>query len=549
MVEIMPAMVAKLIGGAGTGKTTELMRVVDDAKAKLGGSPFSIGFTSFTRAARAEAVERASANWNVPPEVLSKDGWFRTVHSVAHRQLKVKKGELIDDSKASAQWIAESLGVNIRTIIDDDSGYARFSGEKTAAAALNAWEQARSRMEPLEATIRRAARLGDSVPSYAACKQHIEKYESAKRLDNRCDFSDLLARFSGVRFTVDGWEETDPEGELPPNVRAWVMDEQQDASALVDRCCRRLASGDSVRWVYLAGDPMQSIFGFGGSDSRLFMAWKADKQRVMPKTWRCPAPVLSLGEACLKRMREGYWDRGIAAADHEGEVVRGGYAESVVANLSATDQTLIVARCNYTAEIWEAILAKKRLPFAKLKAKDNTKFLRAANALWDIEHGKPTDAEDFAAAVDLLPATGNMVKGTKTAWARESTIDKWQVIKPSDLEDAGMKPEFAQKLLAGGWGDLFSGAGRWRRAAEKYGAELATRPAIRIGTIHAAKGMEADTVVLSTTISRRIHEAQGIDTGQHDEERRIEYVGVTRAKRRLIVATEQGADYKMRLPL
>lgn len=545
----MESIKARLVGGAGTGKTTELMGTIDKAKEKLGGSPFAIGFTSFTRAARAEAVERASANWNVPPEVLAKDGWFKTVHSIAYRQLGVKKGELLDDTKASAEWIANALGVNVRTIIDEDSGYARFTGEKSAAAALNAWEQARSRMEPLESTIRRAARLGDSVPSYAACKQYIEKYESAKRLECRYDFTDLLARFGGIRFTPEGFEQTDPEGELPPSVKAWVMDEQQDASPLVDVCCRRLAAGENVKWVYLAGDPMQSIFGFGGSDSRLFMAWDVHKQKIMPKTWRCPAPVLSLGEGCLKRMREGYWDRGIAPADHEGEVVRGGYAETVAASLSATDQTLVIARCNYTAEIWEAVLAKKRLPFAKLKAKDNTKFLRAANALWDIEHGNPASSEDFAAAVDLLPATGNMVKGTKAAWGRDDTLQRWEVVFPADLEDTGMKPEFAEKLRKGGWGDLFHGAGRWRRAAEKYGPELATRPAIRVGTIHAAKGMEADTVVLSTTISRRIHEAQGIDSAQHDEERRIEYVGVTRARKKLIVATEQGADYKMRLPL
>jgi superfamily I DNA/RNA helicase len=541
--------VARLVGGAGTGKTTELLRIMEEAKGALGGSPFSIGFTSFTRAARAEAANRASAAWNVPSETLSKDGWFKTVHAIAHRQLKVKKGELLDDSKASAQWVADALGVNVRTIIDDDSGYMRYTGEKSAAMALNCWEQARSRMEPLESTIRRAARLGDDVPSYAACKQYVEKYESAKRMDGRSDFTDLLARFSGVRFSAAGFEETDPEGLLPPNVKAWVMDEQQDASALVDRCCRRLASGDSVKWIYTSGDPMQSIFGFGGSDSRYFMSWEVAKERVMRKTWRCPAPILSLGEACLKRMRNGYWDREIAPADHDGEVVRGGYAESVVAGLSATDQTLVIARCNYTVEMWEAILAKKHLPFAKLKAKDNTKFLRAVNALWDIEHGNPASSDDFAAAVELLPATGNMARGTKAAWGREDTIRKWEVVFPHNLEGTGMKSDFADRLRSGAWGDLFHGGDRWRRAALKYGPALATKPSIRVGTIHAAKGMEADKVVLSTTVSRRIHEAQGIDSEQHDEERRIEYVGVTRARRQLVIATEQGADYKMRLPV
>jgi DNA helicase-2/ATP-dependent DNA helicase PcrA len=541
--------VARLVGGAGTGKTTELLRIMEGAKAALGGSPFSIGFTSFTRAARAEAVARASAAWGVAPDVLSKHGWFRTVHSIAHRQLGVKKGELLDDSNESAEWVAQSLNVDVRSVIDDDSGYSRFVGDRSAAAALNVWEQSRSRLEPLEATIRRTSRMGDEVPSFAVCKQYIDKYEMAKRLENRFDFTDLLARFSGVRFSADGWGETDPEGELPPNVKAWVMDEQQDASALVDRCCRRLASGPSVKWVFISGDPMQSIFGFGGSDSRFFMGWNVDKERVMQKTWRCPAPVLALGEACLKKMRSGYWDRGIAPADHEGEVVRGGYAESIVRSLAPTDQTLVVARCNYTLDIWAEALAKAGLPFAKLKAKEQTKFIRAANALWALEHGQHCSPDDFAAAVDALPATGNMNRGAKTLWRQEDTIRRWEVILPGDLEEAGMKPEFADRLRKGDWGGLFHGSDRWRKAAQKYGAELASKPAIRIGTIHAAKGMEADTVVLSTTISRRIAEAQGIDAGQHDEERRIEYVGVTRARRRLIIGTEQGADYKMRLPI
>lgn len=540
--------VARLVGGAGTGKTTELLRFMEAAKGKLGGSPFSLGFTSFTRAARAEAVERAAAAWNVSEETLSRDGWFRTVHSIAYKQLGIKKGEVLDGSKESAQWIADSLGVNVRTIIDDDTGQTRYSGDKPSAASLEAWEQSRARMEPLRETVLRAARMGSEVPSYASCKQFIEKYESAKRLSGRFDFSDLLARFAGISFSVDGFVEVEPEGELPPNVRAWVMDEQQDASALVDRCCQRLASGPSVQWVLLAGDPMQSIFGFGGSDSRHFMGWKADKERVMPKTWRCPKPIHELGEACLRRMRSGYWDRKIAAADHDGSVVRGGFAETAVRNLSPTEPTLILARCNYLCDAWEAYLAKQKLPFAKLKAKGGTEFLAAVNALWRIEHGQGADPEAFAAAVSLLPATGNMRRGAKAEWSREDTWKRWEVVLPEDLEDAGFKPEFADRIRKGDWGRLFTGADRWRDAATKHGPEIATRPAIRVGTIHAAKGMEADNVILSTGITRKIYEAQGIDSEQHDEERRIEYVGVTRARRKLVIVNEVGSEYRMRIP-
>jgi superfamily I DNA/RNA helicase len=104
------------------------------------------------------------------------------------------------------------------------------------------------------------------------------------------------------------------------------------------------------------------------------------------------------------------------------------------------------------------------------------------------------------------------------------------------------------RVVGGTWGDLVAGGDRWRNSAVKWGAELATRPQIRLGTIHAAKGMEADVVVLSTNTTRRIDEAQRADRDQHDEERRIEYVGVTRARRELIVSSEP-VDYRMNIKL
>jgi superfamily I DNA/RNA helicase len=111
-----------------------------------------------------------------------------------------------------------------------------------------------------------------------------------------------------------------------------------------------------------------------------------------------------------------------------------------------------------------------------------------------------------------------------------------------------MTEVLVERISGGTWADLVAGGDRWRSSAIKYGADLATRPQIRIGTIHAAKGMEAEVVVLPTTTSRRIAEAQDKDQEQHDEERRVEYVGVTRARKTLIVSSES-ADYRMELKL
>ena len=542
--------VARLVGAAGSGKTTELLRVMEGAKAALGGDPFAIGFASFTRAARAEAVSRAGASWEIPPDVLAKDGWFKTVHGVAHRMLDIKKGQLIGDSKADQRWIADALKVDVRVIMDDDSGYSMYAGDTAAAASLNCWELSRARVEPLCETIKRMSRTGQSPPTFAECKQFIQRYEQAKRLEERSDYADLLSRYVGIKFTPDGFYPVDPEGMHPKGVQAWIFDEAQDASKLVDLVCRRLADGPEVKWVYLAGDPFQAVFGFGGSDASHFMGWEANKQTVMQKSWRCPKPILELGERCLRKMRKGYWDRGVAPADHEGEVRAGGGPSSIVPRLDPLESTLIIARCNYTIDDWADTLKKKGIPFAKLKAKENTAILRGMKALWDLEHGKPVNGVDFACAVAEIPVRGAdgalMARGVKTSWERDSTVDKWDRVYPSMLEQTGMTPYFIQRLNDGTWSELVTGGDRWRLAAVKFGPELATKPQIRIGTVHAAKGMEADTVCLATTTSRRVHESQQLDPEQYDEERRVEYVGVTRARKKLIVCSEP-CDYRMML--
>ena len=60
--------------------------------------------------------------------------------------------------------------------------------------------------------------------------------------------------------------------------------------------------------------------------------------------------------------------------------------------------------------------------------------------------------------------------------------------------------------------------------------------------------MEAQDVILSTASSRRVEEGRELDPSCFDEECRIEYVGVTRAKERLIVC-DSAEPYSMELPL
>ena len=82
-----------------------------------------------------------------------------------------------------------------------------------------------------------------------------------------------------------------------------------------------------------------------------------------------------------------------------------------------------------------------------------------------------------------------------------------------------------------------------------YRVDIVGSPKIRVGTIHSAKGMEASKVVMLTSIGRRIRQSEEDDPARFAEERRIEYVGCTRAKHNLVVAHDPRERYRMELPL
>jgi superfamily I DNA/RNA helicase len=534
--------IARLIGAAGSGKTTELLRIMEAALPALGNDPLRLGFASFTRAARAEAVGRAAAAWGVPSSLLDGEGWFRTVHSTAKRCLAIQPGQLVGGTTRDTEWISNVLGVRVSTSIDEDNGRQKFVGG-VEGAALTCWERSRSTLLPLEEVVRRMRRTDDQVPDYAAVVRIAERYEIAKRVEDRLDFSDLLLRFTGFHADpMGGITHREPEGELPP-VSAWLFDEQQDASPLLDAACKRLVSAPTVKWCYVVGDPFQAIFGFAGSSAECFLNWPADKERTMPKSYRCPKPILELGERCLRRMHRGYFDRGVAPADHEGRI----YDTETEVPLAAArpdEEWLFIARTNYDAGRMFTMLNAAGKP-AKWVTQQQQATARSVGltALYSLEKGQHVSGKEWASAIQLLPPINKakepmLDRGTKTGWAKKH-VDEWDVIFPADLPSVGATAALTDQIRSGKWCGLVERGEEWRRHAERWGPKVVAETKIRVGTIHSVKGMESDNVALLTTISKRVEQGREDDRDQHDEECRIAYVGVTRARRNLYVINEQ----------
>ncbi len=533
--------IARLIGGAGTGKTTELMRCMEQVIAR-GVDPLSIGFVSFTRAARREASSRAAAITGGSASQLEGDGWFRTLHSVCYRCLGQRSASMLSGDAESRRWIEAALQDNIGRGLGDEceDGVSEFEQSTDAGIALQLWSAARNRLEPLLAAWERAYEVNDRTPDYNDVAAIVERYESAKRLDGRSDFTDLLGRFSGVCFGVDGHGDCTPEG-AGPALPVWFFDEQQDTSALLDRVCRRLIDG--ATWVYVVGDPFQSIYGFAGADASKFLAWKVAKQKIMPRSFRCPPPVHELGEQILAEASD-YWDRGIQPAEHSGSCSREHFTPDLLTGIDPRDDWLLLARTNWHANRIATKLRLLGIPWCPTRGVggwNRPKKNEAFNALYCFQTGAPITSREWAGVTELIPSKSDggelLTRGTKAKWQKPEMRKQFIGFYPDTLHEAGATQLLVDMILSGRWVDLIDGADEYVAARRQYGYDAVHKPSVRVGTIHSAKGAEADNVLWLTSGTKATAKACEQRAG-HDEECRVAYVAATRAKRNLTVAIE-----------
>ena len=547
----------RAIGGAGTGKTSLMKQTAEKALARpeMGGNPFALGYSSFTRAARLEAAMRCGTAWGVPPEELMQNGWFRTAHSVCFRQLGVTRAEMISGNKEDTKWVSDAVGSDVAFAVDEDEegGVAIYQGDPVAAAALNYWSLARNVCRPLREVVE--ADQNPEAPSAAEVIKRIEMYEQAKRIDGRFDFTDLLSRFVGLRFSPkDGPTEVTPEGAVPDEVVGWIFDEAQDASLLLDLACRRLVTGDACRWAWLVGDPYQVLFSWAGASASHFMGWEVAKQHIMPKSYRCPKPIMLAGERCLQRLPD-YWDRGIAPADHEGEVIESENFEDDLSDLRPDEDTLVIARTNRNVLKIKGILEDVGVPYRWIKQRREGTGCKEIGlaGLWRLERGEGISGEAWGRITEILPSKTTdgrewLIRGSKSAW-KKGLSQRYDRVYAEDLPTLGATAHLCEAIANGKWAGLPDGGTKWVRAAKKWGVEAVSEPKIRIGTIHASKGMEASKVIVLTSISQRTRVAEEDDEKRFAEERRVEYVACTRAKHKLVLAHDPRAKYRMEVPL
>ena len=105
-----------ILGPPGTGKTENLLRIVDQ-ELKSGTPPDRIAFVSFTTKATNEARDRAKVKFNLTDKDFP---YFCTLHAFGKRQMGFTKSEIMDNKDYLD--FSDKYGVDLKRVTTDWQG-------------------------------------------------------------------------------------------------------------------------------------------------------------------------------------------------------------------------------------------------------------------------------------------------------------------------------------------------------------------------------------------------------------------------------------------
>jgi DNA helicase II / ATP-dependent DNA helicase PcrA len=240
-----------VVAGPGTGKTRTLVHAVAHRVRDLGVPPEQCLAVTFTRRAREEVTERLAALLGDPGDEAASGVVVTTFHGLGLRIVREQHDRL---ARARRPRVAEDA-LRFELLRDALPGVADTPAAlRKAAGAIT--------------ELKRARALG-IAPRRHELSGPLARYDAALRERDLVDLDDLLTLPVGL---LAG----DPElaaGYADRWRHIWV-DEYQDVDELQYRLLRLLAPTDGN--LCAIGDPDQAIYGFRGADVGFFLRFQAD---------------------------------------------------------------------------------------------------------------------------------------------------------------------------------------------------------------------------------------------------------------------------------
>jgi DNA helicase II / ATP-dependent DNA helicase PcrA len=490
-----------ILAGAGSGKTTTITRRIAQQVVTGAFAPGQILAVTFTDKAAGELRSRLAA--------LGVDGVrASTFHAAALRQLRHFAPEELGS-------ILPSKALPLRRIANGLPGAFRF---RAAADLATEIEWAKNRRIPPSA-YRQNARDRDTPLPLDLMHGVYQEYELRKAQEGLLDFEDLLERAIRLFERDERACET-----FHAQYRAFTVDEYQDVN-LLQQSLLDLWLDDRDE-LCVVGDDYQSIYAFTGAGPKHLLAMPARFAGAtvvrLEENYRSTPQVLALANRLVPNL---------GGAEKVLRPVRGDGPEPLVQPfLSEADEgAALVARIRELECPLEEIAILAR---TNARLTDFEELLHDA----DIPYQGSSLLERDAARriVRRLERSGAPAGEAVRTAALEAG---WQPTLPDGL---GEREVVRQTDLA----RLVSLAGAFDGTAEAFVADLRRRygaggeaaRGVNLLTFHRAKGLEFEAVFIPCLRERELPSKLSRTPEAIDEERRLLYVGLTRAKRMLWVS-------------
>jgi superfamily I DNA/RNA helicase len=492
--------IRKIYGPPGTGKTRKLTEIAIKAAGAFG--PDRICALTYTRTGAEELRLRIAAALNMHPPMdtwqqrrffAQRLPWVGTIHSLAYRLLGHQRKVL--QAKEITEFVHSQGGhgaVAYPDRVEDAEGYQWAEpGRDEVEAALAVYAGARHRlMEVRQAYDVVPWGMDGPTVSVERCEYIARQYEEFKHYENRIDFEDMLEQGRDMLLPVD----------------VVLADEVQDNSPLLWSVLDSWAAG---KHTFLAGDPYQAIYLFSGAEPRLFIDHPGTLQHL-GDSHRLDAPSAEYAQSVL---------RAAGFADAEWLGTWTGLAQPV---MPERPSEFWLARTGRLVQGVRSELEAAGTPFGYLNGGGplQTKAADAYRTLLRLQQrgGAP------AGAVALL--AGQMEKG----WVPHTSKAYFDALARDDPDQIVSAEDLAARL--GRVETLPSGLKHglyFERVKARHGMQpFFEPPTTLIGTIHAAKGREADRVHLVDSWGTLPYKA--LMNGQHEAEACVAYVALTRHK-------------------
>ena len=511
-----------VIAGAGTGKTRAITHRIAYASAIGAMDPTKILAITFT--ARAAGEMRTRLRGLGVPTVAA-----RTIHAAALKQLlffwpSVFGGRTPDLLTTKTGFLGEAIN---RAGLQ---GTININSRDTLRDIANEIEWAKvSQIGPTDYLTELDNRAAKPRVNAEQVAQIYSAYESIKRQELAMDFEDVL-----LLTTAMLEEEREVRERVQDQYRYFTVDEYQDISPLQQRLINAWLGNRQE--ICVVGDPAQTIYSFAGATSSFLTTFTSrfpDAEVIRLTSGYRSTPEITFAANSLLRSatmgqelnaQNDHGDKPAVLAYNDESSEIAGIVSDMTALLKAgvpPQEIAVLARTNAQLNSLERAMNNAKLPYQVRSTErffdrpDVREFLKGVRTASVI----PTEGISWLDELRTLAQpflTGQSIDGIAGLLHLARELD----------EDPNFTPKTLRSYL--------------REVEDRVQQNNPpTMPVITLATLHAAKGLEWERVFLmGANVGLLPLETNGftLDSRMIEEERRLFYVGMTRAKRELRVS-------------